>query len=170
MPYIPWRITIRVVSALALVVSSIWFVVAPDWEPLVTCLAALATLLGTLISEPQPAPAVDPAANQRNLTKLLQKVENFWIKQYLDVSVQGTQLDLVFARHPSAVESALKILDSGQLNAHRDKADYARLLEVYDESGGALLLLGGPGSGKTTSLLQLTRALIRRAYAAPDNP
>ncbi|HMN15099.1 MAG TPA: NACHT domain-containing protein [Bellilinea sp.] len=37
------------------------------------------------------------------------------------------------------------------------------LIEVYDQFGGSLLLLGLAGMGKTTSLLRLTRELVLRA-------
>jgi predicted NACHT family NTPase len=36
-------------------------------------------------------------------------------------------------------------------------------MQVYDEAGGELLILGEPGAGKTTLLLQLARELLSRA-------
>ncbi|MFN6486947.1 MULTISPECIES: NACHT domain-containing protein [unclassified Nostoc] len=46
------------------------------------------------------------------------------------------------------------------------------ILEIFDsqEIGGKLLILGMPGSGKTTTQLELAQALIMRAEEQPDYP
>ncbi len=44
------------------------------------------------------------------------------------------------------------------------------IIEIYDESGGELLILGEPGSGKTTLLLSLTRDLLERSKGNHDLP
>ncbi|MBH8573028.1 NACHT domain-containing protein [Nostocaceae cyanobacterium CENA369] len=51
-------------------------------------------------------------------------------------------------------------------------ADSTTILEVFDsqEVAGKLLILGAPGSGKTTTQLELTQALVSRAEEQPDYP
>jgi NACHT domain len=50
--------------------------------------------------------------------------------------------------------------------------DGTNIVEIYDrrEIGGRLLILGAPGSGKTTMLLQLADALVQRALADAAHP
>jgi DNA polymerase III delta prime subunit len=45
-----------------------------------------------------------------------------------------------------------------------------RITQVFDESGGELLILGEPGSGKTTLLLELARDLLARAETNKAHP
>src|SRR5687767_2494193 len=44
------------------------------------------------------------------------------------------------------------------------------IVPVFDAAGGKLLILGAPGSGKTTVLLQLLRELVARAETGDDRP
>jgi predicted NACHT family NTPase len=50
--------------------------------------------------------------------------------------------------------------------------DNTTIVEVFDsqEIAGKLLILGAPGSGKTTILLELAQALVNRAEEQPDYP
>src|SRR5262249_6876322 len=45
-----------------------------------------------------------------------------------------------------------------------------QILNVYDQLNGKLLILGDPGAGKNTTLLQLTRDLLERAEAEDSFP
>ncbi|WP_414586987.1 NACHT domain-containing protein [Scytonema sp. PCC 10023] len=50
--------------------------------------------------------------------------------------------------------------------------DTTRIIDVFDseEIKGKLLILGEPGSGKTTTQLELAQALVKRAEEQPDYP
>jgi len=99
----------------------------------------------------------------RNRRILLGHVENAWIKGVLDASLHGAALlDLGIKEDPEAVtkypwaikkESTDETLPAG-----------TSMLEIFDSigMGRSLLILGAPGSGKTTMLLELARQLIQR--------
>jgi hypothetical protein len=101
---------------------------------------------------------------QRNRRILLGHVENAWIKGVLDASLHGAaMLDLGIKQDPEAVtkypwaikkESTDETLPAG-----------TSMLDIFDSigMGRSLLILGAPGSGKTTMLLELARQLIARA-------
>ncbi len=107
----------------------------------------------------------------RNRRILLNHVENAWIKGVLDASLHGAALlDLGIKQDPEAVtkypwaikkESTDETLPAG-----------ASMLEIFDNigMGRSLLILGAPGSGKTTMLLELTRQLIARAREDVTQP
>ena len=44
------------------------------------------------------------------------------------------------------------------------------IVKVFDKVGGGLLILGAPGAGKTTVLLQLCEQLLDRAERDLDQP
>ncbi|NER81246.1 MAG: NACHT domain-containing protein [Leptolyngbya sp. SIO1D8] len=56
--------------------------------------------------------------------------------------------------------------------APQSLAPDTHILEVFDrrDVGGKLLILGNPGSGKTTTMLDLAAELIKRANTQPDHP
>lgn len=108
---------------------------------------------------------------QRNRRILLGHVENAWIKGVLDASLHGAALlDLGIKPDPEAVtqypwtikkESTDETLPAG-----------TSMLEIFDSigMGRSLLILGAPGSGKTTMLLELARGLIARAREDVTQP
>ena len=108
---------------------------------------------------------------QRNRRTLLNHVENAWIKGVLDASLHGVALlDLGIKQDPEAVsqyswaiqkESTKETLPAG-----------TSMLEIFDSigMGRSLLILGAPGSGKTTMLLELARQLIAVARKDVTQP
>ena len=108
---------------------------------------------------------------QRNRRILLNHVENAWIKGVLDASLHSAALlDLGIKQDPEAVikypwaikkESTDETLPAG-----------TSMLEIFDTigMGRSLLILGAPGSGKTTMLLELARQLIQCAREDVTQP
>lgn len=58
-----------------------------------------------------------------------------------------------------------------KIGAHRSVllAPDTEMIEIFDEEAitGKLLILGAPGAGKTTTLLQLAQELVKRAEPTP---
>ena len=108
--------------------------------------------------------------DQRNRRIMLGHVENFWVKGILEKSLYGAALlELGIKEDPDALnypraikrESTKETLPAGK-----------SMLEIFQEigMGRSLLILGAPGSGKTTMLLELTRQLIERARQDVTEP
>ncbi|HAA32214.1 MAG TPA: NACHT domain-containing protein [Cyanobacteria bacterium UBA8553] len=123
--------------------------------------------------------AVTPESNQRetstslsrqeyrNRQILLNKVRNYWIKGVLETSLHGrTLIELGLEERPDAVVRPWGLAwESSMIDrrSHPLPPD-TRLIDKFDEigAGRTLLILGEPGSGKTTTLLELTKDLIER--------
>ena len=116
-------------------------------------------------------PTDSESMEQRNRRILLGHVENAWIKGVLDASLHGAALlDLGIKQDPEAVtkypwaikkESTDETLPAG-----------TSMLEIFENigMGRSLLILGAPGSGKTTMLLELARQLIAHARTDMTDP
>lgn len=122
-----------------------------------------------LLSRGQPPLTDSPA--RRELLVLFHRVRQFWIEGVLDKSLQrATLIDLGLQAQPGAVEQPwnaqleLAGTESQSLPAGQS------LLDIYDQLGQSLLILGEPGSGKTFTLLQLARELLGRAEQDPRQP
>ena len=111
------------------------------------------------------------AEERRSLLVLLERVRQFWIAGVLDSSVHGAALlELGTARMSDAVEHPWeRILELPGEEARIVPAERS-IEQLFDEATRALLVLGAEGSGKTTVLLQLTRALVARAERDPTQP
>jgi hypothetical protein len=108
--------------------------------------------------------------DQRNRRIMLGHVENFWIKGILEKSLHGAALlDLGIKEDPDALNYPWAI----KREANKETLPpNTSMLEIFQEigMGRSLLILGAPGSGKTTMLLELTRQLIERAREDVTEP
>ena len=103
---------------------------------------------------------------------MLELVRNTWVKGVLEQSLHGAALiELGLEGKPGAVRhpwgmAGLQVLDQ----PNRSLPPGTNIIEVFDNTSGALLILGEPGSGKTTMLLELARNTIARAEGDPTLP
>ena len=111
-----------------------------------------------------PTASTLPAQERRNRSRMLQNVHDYWIKGVLEQSLYREMLiDLGMEYNPNAVQYPWDMV------LHRpDRQDTTlptntRMIDVFTEARGELLILGAPGAGKTTMLLDLARSLIERA-------
>lgn len=108
---------------------------------------------------------------RHNRHVMLRRVRSVWLQDVLEKSLHGGEIiDLGFAFRPSA-------LAGSELPAWQQAPEYDYLLpvgttidEVFSASGGELLILGEPGAGKTTMLLQLVSHLLAQAEADEAGP
>lgn len=101
-----------------------------------------------------------------------QAVRQFWIHSVLKNSLHNEVLiHLKLDSRPESVDNQpwkLVLQQTGQ--ADRIITDDKAIIDIFDEVGQRLLILGEPGSGKTTTLLTLTYVLLTITDADPTKP
>lgn len=115
----------------------------------------------------------DPAdvADRRALALLRGKVRDFWIDGVLNRSIHGARvLELGKETRPDAIDQPWEAVLELPFEGTRVVPAGQGILELFDEVRGSLLILGQPGSGKTTTLLELARLLLDRAEREPTEP
>jgi eukaryotic-like serine/threonine-protein kinase len=117
-----------------------------------------------------PASSLTPRElRQRQL--MLDKVEAIWIKGFLGHSLpEEARIALNLEDRPDAVDLPTNALVQELNRPPQALPSGTSIVEVFDQMGGALLILGAPGTGKTSSLLELGRELIERARKDEQHP
>lgn len=101
---------------------------------------------------------------QRNRSRMLDKVELFWVKGVLEQSLyQIAHLELGFEQAPAQVRQPWETVLHQTNQPNQTILAGKPIIAVFDDLLGEMLILGAPGAGKTTTLLELTRDLITRA-------
>jgi DNA polymerase III delta prime subunit len=107
---------------------------------------------------------LDEQRAQRNRRAMLQLVRNTWVKGVLEQSLHGAaMIELGLEERADAVERPWDMVLQRSDQPNRPLPPSTKIVDVFDEMNRALLILGEPGSGKTTMLLELARDTIARA-------
>lgn len=118
-----------------------------------------------------PAPAPVPAQTtetNRGLQILRRRVQQFWIEGVLEHSLfQQVLIDLGMTQDFAAVENIWLERPNA---VSRPLPPEQRIADIFAEEGSSLLILGEPGSGKTTTLLGMARDLLTSSEQDPSYP
>ena len=135
--------------------------------------------LGTLKSLPAKEPLSYPSSlagkpeatastnlAQRHRQQLIKQVRLDWIDGVLDQSLyKVARIELGLIEHPLNT-----MIRSPEMKEPRAVPAGAPMIQLFDEHASALLILGAPGTGKTTLLLELARDLLRLAEHDENQP
>lgn len=108
---------------------------------------------------------------QRNRRAMLQLVKATWIEGVLEQSLYNAVLiDLHLETRPRAVDYPWNMIIRTPDQVDRPFPHGTKIVDVFEQMQQSMLILGEPGSGKTTMLLALGRDLIARAEDDPTLP
>jgi len=170
-----WRLILRVITVLSWLLAILWYVAEPGYEPLIAVVTGLGTLLTSFAVSDVPISdalkrSPTPEQRQRNRDTMLDLVRSFWVKGVLEQSLHSAaMIELGMEEKLDAVEHPWDmVLQTGRED--RTLPPGTKIIDVFDEMGRNLLILGEPGSGKTTILLELARDTIARAEGDLTQP
>ena len=127
-----------------------------------------------LARHPLPSSALPSRAQsrvRRTRERMLTRVHDFWIKDVLEKSLDGTGLiHLTLEYQPSSVAYRWDGVLKAPEETTQPLAPSQTIVDVFDNQDGKLLILGPSGSGKTTMLLDLARSLLTRAEQQESFP
>jgi Cdc6-like AAA superfamily ATPase len=160
----------------------LWEVPATAFEPLISLSALItsAIILGRdklrswlSTRELQTVQQISPILAKRNRHAMLVKLKTIWIDGFLKKSLANElHIELDFTDYPDGVSLPLPVNTFYQELAHTPQPlpTGTRISIIFDQVGGELLILGAPGSGKTTLVLELLYTLLQRAKRDEMHP
>jgi len=117
------------------------------------------------IIHPPPAPI-----QERNRMQFLARLRNRYDEMW-EQELQGAVLmTLGLTKKPDAVLHHTDLLFRTPKLPERLLPERTPILDVYDQAGHELLILGEPGAGKSTLLLELARRLVGWAEQDATQP
>ncbi len=120
-----------------------------------------------LRAERKPPTSLD----QRNRLQILKRVRLDWIDGVLDKSLyKVARIELGLEARSDAIEQPLNAIVQVPDESPKTLPPGTTISQIFDDRGGALLILGAPGTGKTTLLLELARDLLDRAEKDENLP
>lgn len=117
----------------------------------------------TMVAPEPPAPAPDP-----NRAALLRRVRRQWVDGVLKKSLWSEARIALRLATDAARLSNVDLRAPEQIPTLLPPSQ--RIIEVYDQNRDLLLILGEPGGGKTTLLLELAEQLLDRAEVDATHP
>lgn len=176
-----WRFILRVIAVISCLVSIAWIIrESRDFNPWLALIGGLAMFAGSFIASDKPIRIAQiseeqrRARDRRNRAAMLRLVNEIWVNGVLNKSLHNAVLiELGLEERKDAVDHPDRPWDmvlQTTDNPNRVLPPGTRIVDVFDDIGQALLILGKPGSGKTTTLLQLARQTISRAEENPTQP
>lgn len=107
-------------------------------------------------------PATSP--EERYRLAMLQNVRKFWIQGVLENSAENSILLNLGKRDAShQISNPWETVVRTTNGAEQTMASDSSILDIFEQMNGKLLILGEPGGGKTTMLLELARELLNQA-------
>jgi len=173
-----WRFIFRAFSVLSWTISVIRFYHQPDLVSLIAFIVGTVSFIGSFFASDKSIFEISEeqklARDRRNRMAMLKKVKKIWVEGVLKKSLHNAVLiELGLEERKDAVDTpdrpwGMILQTGGQPN--RVLPPGTRIADVFDDVGQVLLILGEPGSGKTTMLLELARETISRAEKDPVQP
>jgi hypothetical protein len=182
----PWRLALRMIAVLSWIVALTWFIVQPDFEPLLAFLGGAALFLGSFAArDGDGVKGVGKGALPRPSFGYRKRYLQHLVYRHRDFDVKGLSTQGTFTLELERVFVDLRV---APLPAHAASADPIHALPKELRTGGHaiwaylgrkratgrhLAVIGPPGSGKTTLLKHVTLMLAaerrqRRQAGAPN--
>jgi hypothetical protein len=155
------KFILRGIAVISWLVAFLWYIKSPSYDPLLAVLGGLSTFLTSFFVSDANLPSFNyRLEEERNRRAMLTLIKSYWVTPIHEQPL----LNLV--PFELRLKENLKLIDRpfdsliGKVSTERFLPLHSKVLEIFERTGKGLLLLGGPGAGKSTLMLKLVRDIV----------
>ena len=155
-------------------IGGLWELIGDNTAPIGLVISFLTLLVGIprikrWLGEGKQQDTPQPHAD-RDREVMLRKIKTYWVKPLESNLYQEARVELKLTEPKRAVLTRIHRYNQTGGEAGPEVPRHKPIEEIFDEAAEQLLILGEPGTGKSTKLIGLAKALLDRADNDPSKP
>jgi hypothetical protein len=102
--YVPWRLTLRFLGIVVLLISIIWLLAEPGFESLLTFLGAVGSIIASFVGEKTADTDLSRFSKLKDYEQMRKRVYQYWVQGVMQTALKEVEsVGIILNMQPEAV-------------------------------------------------------------------